>query len=228
MNILVVGATGGTGRQTISELSERGHKVTAFARKTDRLDADAGAARLVDGDATDTEAVAGAIAGQDAVIVTLGISESPVRVRLLGPRATAPDVRSIGTIAVIEAMRRHDVRRLVVQSSYGVGESRDLLGLSDRMIFSLLLKPQIEDTERQEAAVRASGLDWVIVQPVHLTDRPATGATLVSTSNKVQTMRITRRQVASVLADAAEQSSSIRRTVAVSTATASSTPATRP
>jgi len=217
MDILVIGATGGSGRQTVTELAERGHNVTAFARHTDRLDPGVGADRLIDGDATDTRAVDRAVAGQDAVIVTLGINESPVRVRLRGPRDTTPDVRSTGTMTVIEAMRRHDVRRLVVQSSYGVGQSRDLLGFSDRVIFSLLLKPQIEDTERQEAAVRASGLDWVIVQPVHLTDRPATGDTFTSTSNQVQTMRITRRQVASVLADAAEQISAVPRTVAVST-----------
>jgi nucleoside-diphosphate-sugar epimerase len=218
MNILVVGATGGTGRRTVTDLSERGHHVTAFARQTRLLGTDAGAARLVDGDATDPAAVADAVAGQDAVIVTLGISESPVRVRLQGPRGTAPDVRSIGTIAVIEAMRRHDVHRLVVLSSYGVGGSRDLLGLADRMVFRLLLKPQIDDTERQEAAVHASGLDWVIVQPVHLTDGPETGTTFVSTSSEVQAMRITRRQVARALSDAAEQAPP-HRTIAVSTAT---------
>jgi uncharacterized protein YbjT (DUF2867 family) len=220
MKVLVVGATGGTGRHAVAELLERGHEVTAFARRTHRLGAGASAAHLVDGDATDPAALAGAVAGQDAVIVTLGISESPVRVRLRGPRDTAPDVRSVGTTAVIDAMQRHGVRRLVVQTSYGVGESRDRLRFADRMLFRLLLRPQIEDTERQEAAVRASGLDWVLVQPVHLTDGPEAGTTFVSTSSAVQGMRVTRRQVATVLAEAAEGMQPGRRTVAVSTASA--------
>ncbi len=184
MNIVVIGATGETGRQTVAELAERGHNVTAFARHADRLDASLGTGRLSDGDATDTAAVGRAVEGQNAVIVTLGISESPVSVRVHGPRDTISDIRSTGTMTVIEAMRHHDVRRLVVLSAYGVGPSRDLLGFSDRMLFRLLLKPQIEDTERQEAAVRASGLDRVVVQPVHLTNRPATADTYTSTTNR--------------------------------------------
>ena len=38
------------------------------------------------------------------------------------------------------------------------------------MFFALLIKPQIFDTEMQEAVLRGSGLDWTIVQPVHLSD----------------------------------------------------------
>jgi uncharacterized protein YbjT (DUF2867 family) len=224
MKILVVGATGGTGRQTVTELAARGHEVTAFARQTRHLGTDTGATHLVDGDATDLGAVTDAVVGHDAVVVTLGISEPALRVRLRGPRGTTPDVRSIGTTAVIEAMQRCDVPRLVVQSAYGVGESRDLLRFADRMVFRLILRPQIDDTERQEMAVRASGLDWVIVQPVHLTDGPEQAAAFVSTEGEVQGMRVSRRQVAKVLADAADQTQPVRRTLAVSTATRTTVP----
>jgi hypothetical protein len=63
------------------------------------------------------EDVGRAVRGQDAVVVTLGISEHPLRVRLLGSAGTPLDVRSRGTAAVVAAMRTHGVRRLVVQSS---------------------------------------------------------------------------------------------------------------
>ena len=86
------------------------------------------------------------------------------------PARTPQEVRSRGTAAVVAAMTERGVRRLVVQSSYGVGESRDRLSLSSRLVFALLLRPQIADHERQERIVRDSGLTWSIVQPVYLTD----------------------------------------------------------
>jgi hypothetical protein len=111
------------------------------------------------------------VRSQHAVIVTLGISENALRVRLAGPLGTAMGVRSRGTRNVITAMRQHGVGKLVVQTSYGVGTTRRKLPPLPRLFFWLVLRPQIADTERQERAVRASGLDWVIAQPVTLTSR---------------------------------------------------------
>ncbi|MET0469201.1 MAG: NAD(P)H-binding protein [Aeromicrobium sp.] len=126
MKILVIGATGGSGRAVTTELLARGHSVTAFSRHASDLRLD-GDLRTVDGDATRPEQVAAAMAGQDAVVVTLGISESAIRVRLRGAGSTADDVRSRGTRVAVDAMRDAGARRLVVQSSYGVGPTRPLL-----------------------------------------------------------------------------------------------------
>jgi nucleoside-diphosphate-sugar epimerase len=82
------------------------------------------------------------------------------------------DIRSAGTRNVIAAMHRHGVRKLAVQTSFGVGETRHKLPFAYRLFFKLVLKPQIADMEHQEQMVRASGLDRVIAQPVNLTDRP--------------------------------------------------------
>jgi nucleoside-diphosphate-sugar epimerase len=119
-----VGASGGTGRAAVARLMAEGHTVTAFSRSASRLANEIDGLAAVDGDVTDPSAVERAVAGQDVVIVTLGIAENPLRVRLLGPARTPRDVRSRGTRNVIAAMRRHGVTRLVVQSSYGVGEAR--------------------------------------------------------------------------------------------------------
>ena len=136
-----------------------------------------------------------AVPGHDAVVVTLGIAENPLRVRLFGSTATPIDVRSTGTRNVIAAMRRHGVRRLAVQSSFGVGTTRDRLRWVDRLVFALLLKPQIEDTETQEQAVRGSGLEWVIAQPVHLTDDASDTPAVASPQGHAQTWSVSRRQV---------------------------------
>ena len=214
MRIVVVGATGGSGRAALDALAGRGHEVTAFARRASAAFEGRAGVRAVDGDATVPGDVGRAVRGQDAVVVTLGISEPPLRVRLLGSRGTPLDVRSRGTAAVVAAMREHGVRRLVVQSSYGVGETRDRLPLSSRLVFALLLRPQIADHERQERIVRDSGLDWSLVQPVYLTDGDEPAA--VSRSGDVQGMRVSRRAVGEVVADLAEAPGEGGRSVVVS------------
>jgi uncharacterized protein YbjT (DUF2867 family) len=214
VKVLVVGATGGTGRAAVQALLAGGHEVTALARRAGSALGGMPGVRAVDGDATVAADVAAAVRGQDAVVVALGISESAVRVRLRGPAGTPLDVRSRGTATVLAAMRGHGVRRVVVQSSFGVGETRDRLPLSSRLVFALLLKPQIADHEVQERLVRGSGLDWTIVQPVYLTDgdEPATR----STDGSVEGMKVSRRAVGEVLARLATGTDDVGRTVSVS------------
>jgi uncharacterized protein YbjT (DUF2867 family) len=218
MKVLVVGATGGSGRAAVDELLSRGHEVTAFSRHAERLGAAAGPLRPVSGDVTDPAAVDQVVRGQDAVIVTLGISDNPLRVRLLGSRGTPIDVRSRGTRNVIAAMRRHGVGKLVVQTTYGVGETRDKLPRLYRLIFWLVLKPQIADTELQEREVRSSGLDWVLAQPVSLTDAPQPGLPLASPSGELGGMKVYRGCVGRFLVRAAEGPQYVGASVALSAA----------
>lgn len=216
MNVLVIGATGGSGRAAVGELLSRGHQVTAFCRSRSAFSPTPENLRVFPGDVLDPSDVERAVPGHDAVIVTLGISENPVRVRLRGPRGTAPDVRSRGTRAVIAAMERHGVRRLVVQTSYGVGTTRDRLAFVDRLIFALLLRPQIADTELQEMAVTGSSLDWLVVQPVHLRDAPEDDPPFISTSGDVQGRSVSRRSVGRFLAEAVSRPDLVRTSVALS------------
>ena len=214
--ILVVGATGGTGRATVEALVRAGHRVTAFSRNAHRLGSISERVVTMDGDATNLADVERAVRGHDAVIVTLGISENPLRVRLLGSANTPNDVRSAGTRNVIAAMRKHGVRRLVVQSSFGVGATRNHLRLVDRLFFNLLLKPQIADTEAQELEVRQSDLDWVLAQPVHLTDDDEEGLPFASAEGNVQQWKVSRKNVATFLAQAAHSSEYANQSVALS------------
>jgi putative NADH-flavin reductase len=219
MKVLVLGATGGSGRAAVEHLLAAGHNVTVFARTAVEQNVDARAPqrlRYFQGDALDPAAVEQAVAGHDAVVVTLGIRENALRVRLLGPARTPLDVRSAGTRHVIAAMRKHGVRRLVVQTTYGVGETRDKLGLIDRLFFTLILKPQIADTELQNQEVSASDLDWVIAQPVHLTDAEEDAAPFVSTAGETKKLKVSRGSVGRFLADAVASPAFVRKTVSVS------------
>jgi uncharacterized protein YbjT (DUF2867 family) len=214
MRVLVIGATGGSGRAAVDALVAGGHEVTAFARRAGGAFAGRDGVRAVDGDATVADDVDTAVRSQDAVVVTLGITENALRVRLRGSSGTPLEVRSRGTAAVVAAMQRHGVPRLVVQSSYGVGETRDRLPFSSRVVFALVLRPQIADHERQERIVRDSGLDWTIVQPVNLTDGDEAATT--SRTGGVEVMKVSRRAVGAVLADLATGSADVGSCVSVS------------
>ncbi|MDH5258574.1 MAG: SDR family oxidoreductase [Gammaproteobacteria bacterium] len=216
LNILVVGATGGTGRAVVEKLLTAGHKVTAFSRSANLLDHISEQLCTINGDANNPMDIEKAVQNQDVVIVTLGINENPLRVRFFGSARTVQNIRSAGTRNVINAMHKHGVQRLIVQSSYGVGDTRGLLSFFDQLFFSLILKPQIDDTEAQESLVKKSGLDWVLVRPVHLTNESSYVSPFVSENGETRKMKVARLAVASFLTRATQEPTYIGKSVAVS------------
>ena len=168
MNVLVVGATGRTGRLLAAGAAERGHRVTALVRAPDRLGAVAGAVRVVHGDVLDGGVVSDAVDGQDAVLIALGVAM----------KKSDPPVNSLGTLNVIRSMQRYGVRRLVVLSAGGTQPGRDpnLPWFYDRVVKPLFLRSAYADLRRMETSVRQSQLDWTIVRASGgLTDGPPRG-----------------------------------------------------
>ena len=158
MKVLVLGATGKTGRLIVAQGAA--HALTALARSPAALPAGVTA---VQGDATDAAAVERAVQGQDAVISALG-----------RPDFRPTTMLSDAAKACVAAMEKHRVKRLVYLSAFGVGDSRARVGfLSDKVFIPLIVRNIVLDHERAEAIVRASALDWIIVRPSHLVDTPA-------------------------------------------------------
>jgi putative NADH-flavin reductase len=191
--LLVLGATGGTGRRIVSQALARGHEVTALVRSPEKASALKGA-RLVIGDVRDEKALREALKGQDAVVSALGTPASPFReVTLL----------STATRALVAAMKAEHVSRLVLITGMGAGDSVGHGGfLFDNVIFPLLLKKVYADKNRQEAIVRNSGLDWILVRPSVLNDKPSRGAVRALTDlSDVHGGTISREDVASFVLD---------------------------
>lgn len=165
MKVIVFGATGTIGQLAVQNMLADGHDVTAFARSPQKLDLKDPKLTRIAGDATSASAVAEAIKGHDAVVVTLGSGMSRKSV-----------IRSAGTLNVIRGMQKHDVDRLICQSTLGAHESWGNLNFFwKRIMFGFLIKPVFKDHELQESLVRASGLNWTIVRPGAFTEGPATG-----------------------------------------------------
>ncbi len=164
MKVIVFGGTGSIGRLVVEQAIEQGDDVTLFTRDRTAVGHPDPRVHVVEGNVFDAQALAPVVAGHDAVVITLG-----------GGRKGG--VRARGTAAIIEAMQATEVRRLVVQSTLGVGDSREQLNFFwKRLMFGLLLRGAYADHVEQERQTRASGLDWTIVRPGSFTDGPRTGS----------------------------------------------------
>jgi putative NADH-flavin reductase len=160
--ILILGATGPTGRLIIAQALARGWDVTALVRSPRKL-SDVKGVKLIAGDARDEKALRQALKGRDVVISALGTPASPFRAVML---------LSTATRALVSGMKAEQVARLIAITGIGAGDSLGHGGfLFDRLIFPLLLRKVYADKDRQEAIIRDSGLDWVIVRPAVLNDK---------------------------------------------------------
>ncbi|HXV13560.1 MAG TPA: SDR family oxidoreductase [Candidatus Krumholzibacteria bacterium] len=161
MRILVIGATGGTGREIVKQALERGHHVVALARKPSHVKIEDPRLRVAEGDVMGPDSLDAAMANVDAVVCALGHK------RWLGPSR----ILSAGTRNVVRAMEKHGVKRLVVETALGVGDSAGRLGLYYTLFTIPFILPFYwYDKGRQERVVRDSSLDWVIVRPAQLTN----------------------------------------------------------
>jgi uncharacterized protein YbjT (DUF2867 family) len=180
MKLTVFAATGGIGRQVLEQALAAGHDVTAVVRNPGSLPGPVRAVPVADLATADPAALEPAVAGADAVLSGLG------------PRSRADaGVASRGTRAMVLAMRATGVRRVVAVSAAPVGtvaspglpdpprhDPGD--GLATRHLVMPLLKGMLRDVYADlalmEDVLRDSGLDWTVVRPPRLTDRPLTGA----------------------------------------------------
>jgi putative NADH-flavin reductase len=165
MRVLILGASGATGREVVRQALAQELIVTAFVRDPARLTIGGPTLRVIQGDVGDYAAVGGAVEGQDAVISTLGVSR---------PLHSDPVVID-GIRHTLRAMEAHSVFRLVYMSFIGVRESRAAAGLLIRNVARFPLRHEIADHEAKEALIRASHCDWTIVRAPKLSNGAPTG-----------------------------------------------------
>jgi putative NADH-flavin reductase len=183
MQIALFGATGGTGREVLAQALAQGHGVTALVRDPAKL-ADQSGLTTIAGDVLDQDPVDRCVAGADAVVCVLG-----------SHRGQAP-VEAHGTERILAAMREQAVRRLIVVTSLGVGDSRSQLPWGVRLVMDIMLRSILRAKEEQEALVKASDLDWIIVRPGGLTNGPRTGAYRYGLDRSAKPGRVARADVA--------------------------------
>lgn len=160
MNVLLLGATGGTGKRILEQGLARGHRMTAFVRTPSRLGHSASEPRIVVGDARDTEALTAAAREHEVVISALG-----TRSRL--DRALLPAC----TRSLVSACSAAGVERIVCMSSALLFPIPGMLAA----FFRWFTRGALEGAREADQLVVGSRLRYTIVRPVRLTDGPASG-----------------------------------------------------
>ena len=207
MKLLIIGATGGLGRDLVRRAPERGHEATALTRDASRVLGRDEGLRVVEGDALDPESVHSAVQGQDAVVSALG-TPNPRRPSTLLTK---------GTKNVVKAMERNGVKRLVCVTILDTGDSGRRHGSLFYRLFVLgfFVRPMLEDKERQEEAIRRSGLDWTIVRPPRYTDEPEGGDYRMIADGGGRLGKIGRADLANFMLDQLDDYSYIRKAVVI-------------
>jgi putative NADH-flavin reductase len=167
MKLVVLGATGRTGRLLVEKALVEGHEVAAFARNPSRLALEHERLVLLPGDVGNAVQVELAVAVAEAIISALGPT-----------RTSSRDVMTVGARNIVEAMNRHGVRRLVWQTGAAVRDSQDPPSVIRAVMAGLLrlLSPGVlEDSERAYQIIKTSGLDWTVVRVARLKDGPEQG-----------------------------------------------------
>jgi len=161
MKIALFGASGKTGTEVLKQLLEKGYSVNSLVRDASKLSITNPNLKIFVGDVNNTSKYTDLLAGCDSVIITLG-----------------GDV-SEGVKNIVSSMKVVGNNRLILMSSYpmsGSVEGMNYLksaGMDDAKIGGMM--PMIQGKIDQESMVSDSGLNWTIVRPTFLSDRPKTG-----------------------------------------------------
>ncbi len=192
--VLIVGATGGTGRQLVTQALERGYAVTALVRDSSRFQVDHPQLTVIQGDVLDQGSVEAAMRGQEAVLSALGHKRFFYPTRIL----------SNGTLNILRAMETQRVPRFVCETSLGIGDSAGRMGLYYTFfVIPVILPFYFWDKTRQERMIAQSNVEWVIVRPGVLTNSDKRGRLRQGrpVGSFLWTVRISRADVADFMLD---------------------------
>ncbi|GII05188.1 NAD(P)-dependent oxidoreductase [Planobispora takensis] len=220
MKLAIFAATGGIGRQLLDQAVAAGHDVTAVVRNPRKLPFTRARVVAVDLEAADPRALRTALEGADAVLSGLG------------PRARSEaGVAERGTRAVVSAMQANEVRRLVVVSAAPIGTVPSpgrprpprhdpgdgfLVRTLAYPLVKAILREHYADLARMEDLLRDSGLDWTVVRPPRLTDRPLTGAYRTAYGRNLRRgLFVSRADVAHCMLHALDRPETIKQTIGI-------------
>jgi uncharacterized protein YbjT (DUF2867 family) len=174
MHILVLGASGGCGRLFVEMAVAAGHQVTAAVRPSSGYTPPPGV-RVEEGDVLDPAFFDRALPGHEVVVSGLGIKRVNAK-NPWSPLASPPDFSERSMRLLVEAMKRHGLRRVLAISAAGVGDSAARMNLLMKfMVAKSNVGVAYRDLARMEEVLARSGLDWMAPRPTRLTDGPKTG-----------------------------------------------------
>ncbi len=208
MNILVIGGTGGTGKQIIKQALKRGYYVTALVRNPKKVKITHPNLEIVEGDVLDSSSLEYSLKNQNVVVSSLGHKRFFIKTSIL----------SNGTKNIINAMERNNIKRFICITSLGINDSRFKLGIYYTLfVIPFILLFYFLDKEKQEKIIIKSGLDWTIVRPGQLTNgkRKTEYKHGEGLGSYILTKMISRADVAHFMLNELEANNYIKKTPAI-------------
>jgi putative NADH-flavin reductase len=221
MKLTIIAATGGVGAGLLQQALAAGHDVTAVVRNPGKLSRPV---KVITTDlaAPDQAALESAVAGADAVLSGLG------------PHSNSDaGIASDGTRAIIAAMKAAGVRRIVTVSAAPVSTSSSRSrpspprhdpgdGFLMRHLFSHVARAMFgkvyADLAQMEDILAGSDLDWTVVRPPQLNDKPLTGTYRTACGRNIRGgWSVPRADVAHLMLHVLGQPESIRQTIGIAT-----------
>jgi putative NADH-flavin reductase len=197
MKILLLGANGAVGQLALDDLLKANHQVRALVRNASTLPRRHPQLTVVQGDPTNAADLEAVLAGQDAVLSTIGARTNK-----------KTTLRADVARNLAAGMKKHRVRKLVWLDAAGVGSSREFVRRSSfffgKIIMPLFLNNMYEDAAVADALIEKSGCDWVIVRPMSFTNRAKTEKVSIVTDMSLTVklrLRIARADVAAFLVE---------------------------
>lgn len=215
MRILLLGATGRTGKLVLQKALENGHQVNCLSRKTERI-AEQNGLTVWEGDPTREADLLKASEACEAIISVLNISRKSdfPWASLRTPETFLSDVMKL----LVSVAEKRNIKRMAVCSAWGVAETRnDIPKWFKWFIDHSNIGIAYKDHERQEQIITESNLDWTIVRPVGLSNsRRIERIRETFDSNPTPNLLISRHSVAQYLVESLEQDHLMKRKVVIS------------
>jgi uncharacterized protein YbjT (DUF2867 family) len=213
MNILIIGASKGIGRQTVIAALAKGFSVTAFSRHPESLAISHPQLRLLAGDVHSSSDVAAAVQDHDVIVCALGL---PTRQAIGPPFARRSYVLTEGTKHIMAAMDTGPAKRFICVTAIGTAESAQQCTPFARLALRTGLRWLFKEKDRQEDLIRRSKTDWTIIRPTALTNGRSRGAVITASVHSGILTHISRADVAEVILDVINKPETYRTAMAIS------------
>ncbi|MGF7043002.1 NAD(P)-dependent oxidoreductase [Mucilaginibacter lappiensis] len=178
MKILILGATGRTGRLIVEEALKQGYDLNVLVRDKSKISFNSKSINVFQGTPTRSPDLAAAMQGCDLIISALGIvraSDAPWSKLITAKNFISESIKN----AIAEAGQQN-VKRLITISAWGVGDTKKQIPFWLRWLIKYTnMGPVYAEHEVEEKLLANSDLNWTAVRPVALND-----------SNKVKTLKV--------------------------------------
>jgi nucleoside-diphosphate-sugar epimerase len=213
MNVIVIGASRGIGRETVKAALAAGHTVSAFARHPENIVLKHPNLKLVPGNVMDLQSVTKAISDHDAIVCALGLTT----MKAIGPPfAGHTYTLTVGTKNIVTAMAQSSMKRLITVTAISTGDSAQNCTPVAKWALQYGLRWLFQEKERQEQQIMASSTNWTIIRPTALTNGPKTGHLATVPIRAGLLTYVSRADVAAKITQCLDDSSTYHKALTVS------------